>query len=409
LHPISRGAGGHLSETRLYSAGGLARAYLTAAGFSPPAVPQDRIGPCVAAFSAGLAEVQVRGRVPVVHVDIRREYQTVFLLQRLQDLLAAGRLDFVEDTHAIRAFIDTVTIEDLLNSATHPLLNALCWVRPAGEIMVGRFAFDEAAQTENPGRLSLAVEPRYSDEPVVLYLAQVVAAKLRGDRAPEIIRAERIVPVGRQRLRKTRLFGDAVFDPEKDQFFKVLVEEGERFNRGLGRYAEFAPEIRAALLPGIKGIGNNAAFGVLIETHQAKLLSGRKEMVTLLTDGEPIRAKVAQPEDPGPFACPPIAGLVAAGGQLLLAMIYRLVEDRDSIVAAGDTDGAHIVATATGGTVYVETRGADFYEGGTAEPVRALSWAEVEDIAAKFEPLNPFDKELLPGSPLRIHRMNFDE
>jgi hypothetical protein len=45
---------------------------------------------------------------------------------------------------------------------------ALCWVRPAGEIMVGRFAFGEATETENPGRFSLAVEPRYSDEPVLV-------------------------------------------------------------------------------------------------------------------------------------------------------------------------------------------------------------------------------------------------
>jgi hypothetical protein len=72
------------------------------------------------------------------------------------------------------------------------------------------------------------------------------------------------------------------------------------------------------------------------------------------------------------------------------------------IVAACDTDGAHIVATEKGGTVYVETRGANFYEGGAAEPVNALSYAEVDEIAALFEPLNPFDRTLLPGSPLRL-------
>jgi hypothetical protein len=61
------------------------------------------------------------------------------------------------------------------------------------------------------------------------YLAHVVAAKfLSGGRPPEIIRAERIVPEGRQHLRRTRLFGGAAFDPKNDQLFKVLVEEGER-------------------------------------------------------------------------------------------------------------------------------------------------------------------------------------
>jgi hypothetical protein len=81
LHPVSRGAGGHLSETHLYSPGGLARAYLAAAGFSTPVVQEDRLGPCVSAFFGGWAEVQLRGRAPVVHVDFRRQYQTIFLLQ----------------------------------------------------------------------------------------------------------------------------------------------------------------------------------------------------------------------------------------------------------------------------------------------------------------------------------------
>ena len=256
----------------------------------------------------------------------------------------------------------------------------------------------------------MAMASRYSDEPVVVYLAVVIAAKLLSNgRAPKIIRAERIVPSGRQRLRKTRLFGEAVFDPRKDQLFKVLVEEGERLNRGEGRYAEIPAPVRAAILPGVKGMGNIDAYGALIETRGADLLPDRREEVTLLSDVGSLRAAVGHPEDPGPFACPPIAGLVAAGGQLLLAMVHQLVADHGGIVAACDTDGAHIVSTREGGTIYVETRGGDFYEGGSAEPVYALSWAEVEGIADRFELLNPFDRALLPGSPLRVQRVNFDD
>jgi hypothetical protein len=72
---------------------------------------------------------------------------------------------------------------------------------------------------------------------------------------------------------------------------------------------------------------------------------------------------------------------VTAGGQLLLAMVHRLVIDHGGMIAACDTDGAHIVSTAEGGTVYVESRSADFYRGGPAEPVHALSSAEVAEIA----------------------------
>ena len=59
LHPVSRGCpGGFVSETRLFSPGGLARPYLTAAGFSPPAVPEDRLGACAAASHGGWSGVQ---------------------------------------------------------------------------------------------------------------------------------------------------------------------------------------------------------------------------------------------------------------------------------------------------------------------------------------------------------------
>jgi hypothetical protein len=403
LHPVSRRRlGGFVSETHLHSPGGPARGYLKAAGFSPPAVSQDRLGPSIAAFFGGWSEVRGRGRFPNVHVDFRRQHQTIFVIQRLQNLLAAERLEFVEDTQATRDMVEGFTAADCFCPETFPKLNVLCWVRPNGQQLVTRAAFNDNAGRSGVDRFSLAVVPRYSDFPVVLWLADVLKAKLRSGNAPEIIRAERVVPIGRQRLRKTRLFGNAVFDPAKDEFFKVLVEEAERFNRGLGRHADVPPAIRELILPGVKGIGNIGCFGALIETRGTDLLSGRREEVTFLNDAEPLRAAIAHPEDPGPFACPPIAGLVTATSRLFLAMVHHEVERRGGIAAACDTDGAHIVATETGGSVYVESRGAEFYEGGQAQPVHALSYAEVEEIAALFEPLNPFDGSLLPGSPLRV-------
>jgi hypothetical protein len=387
---------GMLRETHVYSAGGVARGYAGSIRLSPPIVPEDRLGPSSAAFFGGWAGIRVRGRVPVIHVDVRREYQTVFLLQQLQDLLFAERLHFVDDTETVRKFVENITLDDCFDPDVYPQLNVLCWVKPAGEMLVGRWAFQMNARG-TPEHWRLFVAPRSSDGAVVLCLADVVAAKILCGRAPEIIRAERIVTEGRQRLRKARILG-ATFDPAKDQLFKVLVEEGERLNQGLGWYAKIPEPIRKALVPGVKGIGNIGCFGMLMEARQMD----RREGVMLFTADGPLRRTLAHPEGPGPFACPPLAALVTAGGRLLLALVHRLVADRGGIVAAWDTDGAYIVATPGGGTVNVETRGANFYESGPAEPVRALSAVEVAEIAARFEPLNPFDRELLPGSPLRL-------
>jgi hypothetical protein len=95
----------------------------------------------------------------------------------------------------------------------------LCWVKAAGEMLPVRAAFKEGTAS-GADQFSLAITPRHSVEPVPLWLADVIAAKLEHPqgRSPEVICAERIVPIGRQTLLKTRLFGDAAFDQRKISF-----------------------------------------------------------------------------------------------------------------------------------------------------------------------------------------------
>src|SRR5262249_51806088 len=42
------------------------------------------------------------------------------------------------------------------------------------------------------------------------------------------------------------------------------------------------------------------------------------------------------------------------------------------------------------------------------KPINALSRTEVEKIVAKFESLNPYNQKLVPGSILKIHKLNWD-
>src|SRR5262249_51036760 len=156
----------------------------------------------------------------------------------LQELLAAERLDFVEDTAAVREFVNSFTPDALFRPETYRKLNVLCWIKPDGEVLVKRAAF-KAASLSGSDRFVMAKGPRYGNEPVSAYLADVIDAMLcPGSKAPEIIRAERIVPIGRQGLRTTRLVGGAMFDPRKHQFARILVEEGERCEQGIGSYAD---------------------------------------------------------------------------------------------------------------------------------------------------------------------------
>src|SRR5262249_34953920 len=68
-------------------------------------------------------------------------------------------------------------------------------------------------------------------------------------------------------------------------------------------------------------------------------------------------------------------------GRLLLAMIERCVRDAGGTYLCCDTDALTIVASKAGGTVPMPDG---------APPITALSWAEVDRIAARFDSLSPY-------------------
>lgn len=71
-----------------------------------------------------------------------------------------------------------------------------------------------------------------------------------------------------------------------------------------------------------------------------------------------------------------------------------------------DTDSMAIVATEAGGLVTCP--GGPYRNGDGQEAVNALSWTQVRDIVGMFGVLNPFDRDVVPGSILKIEQDNFD-
>ena len=70
-----------------------------------------------------------------------------------------------------------------------------------------------------------------------------------------------------------------------------------------------------------------------------------------------------------------------------------------------DTDSMAIVATQRGGLI--ECPGGPYRKDGKPA-IKALSWAQVDAIAKRFEALNPYDRTAIPGSILKIEDDNFD-
>ncbi len=101
-------------------------------------------------------------------------------------------------------------------------------------------------------------------------------------------------------------------------------------------------------------------------------------------------------EEPGNWFAPHIASLITSGGRLLLAMLERCIRDGGGTYLFCDTDSAAIVSS--------EQRQRIAMPDG-AEPITALSWAEVQGIVDRFAKLNPYD---LADSILKVHKLNRD-
>ncbi len=392
--------GGILSETRVMSPAAISRALARMIGYDgAPQVPREHLGPAAAALLGGRIKTGWRGILPVASLDISKAYATIAALARLQDFLAAKEIRFEDATAEAREIAGNVRAADILQPTIWPKLPILCWCRLRGEVVPVHALFD--------GReFSMGMPYRWSDGLVPLWLPDVLAARCKGGQAPEIVRAERMIPFGRRhRLRRLRLPSGVVFDPSRDDLFRTLVEEGERLHRGDGKWGTVPAELRQVLYPGWKAGNNGLAFGSFAQTNVIDRAGEAREEVAMLFDEGELRVETAHPEEPGASFCLPLAGLVTACGRMLLAVIDELVAQKDGIVAAGHTDSAHIIATPAGGPVRLEVADRDPQSGVGRRYWRefhALSATEIEEIAAAFTPLNIFDKGLMPGSPLKV-------
>lgn len=71
-----------------------------------------------------------------------------------------------------------------------------------------------------------------------------------------------------------------------------------------------------------------------------------------------------------------------------------------------DTDSMAIVATEDGGLI--PCPGGPFQTPDHQEAVKALQWDQVRAVSNRFVSLNPYNRDAVPGSILKIEEDNFD-
>jgi len=400
-HPIE------LQVTKAYSPASIGKAYLQAMGATPIMsrtrdFPKRYCGYAESAFFGGRASAHVRKvPVPVVYTDFLSQYSTVNVLMGLWRFVTAREIRVVEDAREeLAALLASVTPEWVLDPVNWKRLTGFARVVPDGDVLPLRAKYRGNAW-------QIGVNPVYasSDDPNDgLWYAwpDLVASVLLTGKVPQIVEAFRLTPIGKAKALKSIQFrGQVPIDPRSRDFFKVVIEERMR----LAARTDLSDAERARLKRSLKTLGSATSYGIFAQMDRQE--SDKEVKLTCYgIDPEPYRCTVKHPEAPGEYCFPLLAALITSAGHLLLALLERLVTDRDGTYAMEDTDSMAIVSNGYGGLVACP--GGQQRTDDGSDAIRALSWEQVAEIVALFERLNPYDRAVVPGSILKIEDDNFD-
>ena len=400
-HPIA------LQVTKAYSPASIGKAYLRVMGIPPvlerqPNFPAAYLGYAQSAFFGGRTSAHIRKvPVPVVYTDFLSMYPTVNRLMRLWQLVTAAEVRLVKHRERdITAFLRRITADRLFKPKTWTALTAFVRIIPDGDLLPTRGQYSESHDWQVAVN-HLSGTPGEPRDALWFALPDIVASVLRTGRVPKILDAFRVEAHGcASSLTKTALCGAVSINPRRHDFFKVAIEERKR----LKRRTDLSMDERARLDKALKVFASATSYGIYAEMN----VQESDDPVTVRChglDAEPFTCRVAHPEVPGEYCFPPLASLITSAARLMLALLEDCVAEAGTY-AMEDTDSMAIVATKDGGLV--PCPGGPHRTKDGREAVQALTWAQVEQIAKRFERLSPYDRDAIPGSILKIEDDNFD-
>jgi len=374
LHPLARGA------DRMFSPASVAKSYLEELNISYPSEKvrnaDSAYGIFMQSYFGGRAECRIRNwEVPVCPVDFMSQYPTVNELLDNWSLLTARSVSFPDATEEVRQILSQITLNSCFDRKLWTQFKFFALVHPDNDILPVRTLYNGVTQ-------NIGINYLTSENPIWFAGPDIVASILLTGRVPRIEKAIRVVAHGKQGgLKATSLRGMVEVDANKHSFFRHVIEQ------------RAAHESNPALYYWLKILANSGSYGLFVElnpnesdTTKLRVFSGEESFDTT---SDVI-------EEPGKWFAPHIASLITSGGRLLLAMLEKCIADAGGTFLFCDTDSAAIVSSEHGGRMAMPDG---------AEPIKALSWAEVQEIVDRFESLNPYE---FPGSILKVHKLNWD-
>lgn len=330
-------------------------------------------------YYGGRAECRIRKwEVPVCPVDFMSQYPTVNELLGNWNILTADRVTFPDATRKVRKLLSEINLERCFNPTIWRQFHFFALVLPEDDIFPVRTVYNGTTQ-------NIGINYLTGKEPIWFAGPDVIASILLTGKIPRIVKAIQVVGHGKQKeLGSTTLRGMVEINASQHSFFKHVIEQ------------RAANEPNPALHYWLKILANSGSYGLFVELNPKESANAK---LKVFSGEEAFETTSNIIEEPGKWFAPHIASLITAGGRLLLAMLERCITNAGGTYLFCDTDSAAIVSTKHRQTIPMPDGG---------QPVTALSWKEVDDIVRRFENLNPYDRTLVPGSILKVHKLNWD-
>jgi hypothetical protein len=377
LHPIS------LGPDRMFSPASVAKSYLEELNVLHPskkvaeAEADAAYGIFISSYFGGRAECRIRNwEVPVCPVDFMSQYATVNELLDNWGVLTAENVTFPDATEEVHKLLSEIKIDQCFDRNLWPKFKFFARVQPNSDIFPVRTLYNGV--TQNIGLNFLT-----SEQSIWFAGPDIIASILLNGKVPFIEKAIRVVGQGKQsELKATSLRSMVSIDANEHSFFKRVIEE------------RAASESNPALHYWLKILGSSGSYGLFVEVNPNKSNATKLKVFSGDVSFETTSNVI---EEPGKWFAPHIGSLITSGGRLLLAMLEKSIADKGGTFLFCDTDSAAIVSLQPGGIVAMPDG---------AEPVKALSWIDVERIVDRFESLNPYS---FAGSILKVHKLNWDK
>ncbi|MHB8371414.1 MAG: hypothetical protein ACYDAO_00080 [Thermoplasmataceae archaeon] len=319
---------------RLYSPASIGKAYLRKMGIKSftecnPDFPKDILGYAMSSYYGGRTEVRIRNKpIPVTYLDFTSMYPTVYSLLELDKFLKAKKIDYIhntENTENVKAFVNSLKIEDLRNPKTwlRNEMHSIVKIKPNEDILPVRMEYSKLSKNIGINYLTSNKEMWYTIE-------DIISSKILTGKIPEIVDAITFIQVDKQDNLKDVHISDITISSKED-FIKKVIEERMKIKQSNSVDKE---QIQLIL----KIIANSTSYGIYIEENQESS-EDTQDVDIFSVDSFSVHTKKI--EKHGLYFNPIMASLITGSARLILSIAEKIAVDK-GYFAYCDTDSVFV-------------------------------------------------------------------